>query len=72
MNIDYAVLGDVEIMSTVRAIPSCPVERKSVVMGSVWTFKPTEEYDFPTLCVSRMVRTASSYLVFLKMSRLPS
>ncbi|KAF9137643.1 hypothetical protein BG015_002663, partial [Linnemannia schmuckeri] len=52
---DYAVLGDVGITSTVRAIPSCPVERKSVVMGSVWTFKPTEEYDFPTLCVSRMV-----------------
>lgn len=52
---DYEVLDDVEIMSTVRAIPSCPVERKSVVMGSVWTFKPTEEYDFPTLCVSRMV-----------------
>ncbi|KAF8946480.1 hypothetical protein BGZ47_000422 [Haplosporangium gracile] len=52
---DYAVLDDVGITSTVRAIPSCPVERKSVVMGSVWTFKPTEEYDFPTLCVSRMV-----------------
>ncbi|KAK5805659.1 hypothetical protein F5H01DRAFT_75159 [Linnemannia elongata] len=52
---DYAVLDDVVITSTVRAIPSCPVERKSVVMGSVWTFKPTEEYDFPTLCVSRMV-----------------
>ncbi|KAF9140144.1 hypothetical protein BGX30_006975 [Mortierella sp. GBA39] len=52
---DYAMLDDVGITSTVRAIPSCPVERKSVVMGSVWTFKPTEEYDFPTLCVSRMV-----------------
>ncbi|KAF9921811.1 hypothetical protein FBU30_008125 [Linnemannia zychae] len=52
---DYSILDDVRIISTVRAIPSCPVERKSVVMGSVWTFKPTEEYDFPTLCVSRMV-----------------
>ncbi|KAG0287040.1 hypothetical protein BGZ96_008984 [Linnemannia gamsii] len=52
---DYAILDDVGITSTVRAIPSCPVERKSVVMGSVWTFKPTEEYDFPTLCISRMV-----------------
>ncbi|KAF9097329.1 hypothetical protein BGX23_009177 [Mortierella sp. AD031] len=52
---DYALLENVEITSTKRAIPSCPIERKSVVMGSVWTFKPTEEYDFPTLCVSRMV-----------------
>ncbi|KAF9902117.1 hypothetical protein EC991_005257 [Linnemannia zychae] len=52
---DYSILENVGISSIVRAIPSCPVERKSVVMGSVWTFKPTEEYDFPTLCVSRMV-----------------
>ncbi|KAF9180201.1 hypothetical protein BGZ50_006380 [Haplosporangium sp. Z 11] len=52
---DYTLLDDVNITSTLRSIPSCPIERKSVVMGSVWTFKPTEEYDFPTLCVSRMV-----------------
>ncbi|KAG0380566.1 hypothetical protein BGX24_007253 [Mortierella sp. AD032] len=52
---DYSILENVGITSIVRAIPSCPVERKSVVMGSVWTFKPTEEYDFPTLCISRMV-----------------
>ncbi|KAG0013046.1 hypothetical protein BGZ80_011319 [Entomortierella chlamydospora] len=52
---DPKLLNDVHITSTTRAIPSCPIERKSVVMGSVWTFKPTEEYDFPTLCVSRMV-----------------
>ncbi|KAF9114859.1 hypothetical protein BGX27_009607 [Mortierella sp. AM989] len=52
---DFTLLENVHIVSTTRAIPSCPIERKSVVMGSVWTFKPTEEYDFPTLCVSRMV-----------------
>ncbi|KAG0301664.1 hypothetical protein BGZ98_008149 [Dissophora globulifera] len=52
---DFTLLEGVQISSIIRAIPSCPVERKSVVMGSVWTFKPTEEYDFPTLCVSRMV-----------------
>ncbi|KAI1318914.1 hypothetical protein EDD11_005548 [Mortierella claussenii] len=45
----------VHIASTIRSIPSCPIERKSVVMGSVWTFKPTEQFDFATLCVSRMV-----------------
>ncbi|KAF9937913.1 hypothetical protein BGZ67_000747 [Mortierella alpina] len=52
---DFTLLEKVDISSTLRSIPSCPIERKSVVMGSVWTFKPTEEYDFPTLCVSRMV-----------------
>ncbi|KAF9366185.1 hypothetical protein BGX34_005534 [Mortierella sp. NVP85] len=52
---DFALLDNLRITSTTRAVPSCPVERKSVVMGSVWTFKPTKEYDFPTLCVSRMV-----------------
>ncbi|KAF9916227.1 hypothetical protein BX616_004308 [Lobosporangium transversale] len=52
---DYTLLGNVNIKSIDRAIPSCPIERKSVVMGSVWTFKPTKEFDFPTLCVSRMV-----------------
>ncbi|KAF9285618.1 hypothetical protein BGZ68_003726 [Mortierella alpina] len=52
---DFTILEKVGISSTLKSIPSCPIERKSVVMGSVWTFKPTEEYDFPTLCVSRMV-----------------
>ncbi|KAG0361255.1 hypothetical protein BG005_008806 [Podila minutissima] len=52
---DYSLLNLVEVTGTIRAIPSCPIERKSVVMGSVWTFKPTEEFDFPTLCASRMV-----------------
>lgn len=29
--------------------------RKSVVMGTVWVFKPTETYTFDKLCISRMV-----------------
>ncbi|KAG0043635.1 hypothetical protein BGZ83_011193 [Gryganskiella cystojenkinii] len=52
---DYSILDHVKISSQLHATPSCPIERKSVVMGSVWTFKPTEEFDFPTLCASRMV-----------------
>ncbi|KAF9583661.1 hypothetical protein BGW38_008918 [Lunasporangiospora selenospora] len=52
---DPARLSNVKISGTTRAIPSCPVERKSVVMGSVWTFKPTKDIEFPTLCASRMV-----------------
>ncbi|RUP51248.1 hypothetical protein BC936DRAFT_149251, partial [Jimgerdemannia flammicorona] len=38
-----------------RAIPQCPIARKSVVMGTVWVFKPTREHSFADLCVSRMV-----------------
>lgn len=29
--------------------------RKSVVMGTVWVFKPTEAFRFDQLCISRMV-----------------
>jgi hypothetical protein len=39
----------------VRQIPDCPIERKSVIMGSVWVFRPNHKYSFPGLCVSRMV-----------------
>ncbi|KAF9317926.1 hypothetical protein BG003_000155 [Podila horticola] len=35
---DYSLLNLVEVTGTVRAIPSCPIERKSVVMGSVERF----------------------------------
>ncbi|KAF9972092.1 hypothetical protein BGZ73_004827 [Actinomortierella ambigua] len=52
---DDSLLRKIKVSSIVRSIPSCPIERKSVVMGSVWTFKPNKEYDFPTLCISRMV-----------------
>ncbi|KAF9161150.1 hypothetical protein DFQ26_004816 [Actinomortierella ambigua] len=52
---DDSLLSKIKVTSILRSIPSCPIERKSVVMGSVWTFKPSPEYDFPTLCISRMV-----------------
>ena len=41
---------------TIRPIPQCPIDRKSVIMGSVWTFSPqTKQYTLPLLCMSRMV-----------------
>ncbi|KAJ1913092.1 hypothetical protein H4219_005352 [Mycoemilia scoparia] len=39
----------------IRPIPQCPIDRKSVVMGSVWTFHPQGKYTLPQLCMSRMV-----------------
>ncbi|KAJ1669406.1 hypothetical protein EV182_008780, partial [Spiromyces aspiralis] len=39
----------------VRPIPHCPIDRRSVVMGSVWTFNVHRKYPFPMLCMSRMV-----------------
>ncbi|KAJ2807195.1 hypothetical protein H4S07_003639, partial [Coemansia furcata] len=38
-----------------REVPPSPIERKSVVMGSVWTFDRHHRYTFPQLCMSRMV-----------------
>ncbi|KAJ1955512.1 hypothetical protein EC988_001841, partial [Linderina pennispora] len=38
-----------------RAVPVSPIDRKSVVMGSVWTFEPHSLHTFPQLCMSRMV-----------------
>ncbi|KAI8320186.1 hypothetical protein GQ54DRAFT_334987 [Martensiomyces pterosporus] len=46
----------VEIKGRVlRAVPASPIERNSVVMGSVWTFEPHAVHSFPQLCMSRMV-----------------
>ncbi|KAJ2710681.1 hypothetical protein H4R19_003630, partial [Coemansia spiralis] len=39
----------------VREVPPSPIERKSVVMGSVWTFESHPAHPFPHLCTSRMV-----------------
>ncbi|KAG1471652.1 hypothetical protein G6F56_002000 [Rhizopus delemar] len=40
---------------TMRGVPSSAIMRKSVVMGTVWVFKPTESFRFDQLCISRMV-----------------
>ena len=53
---DYSrALGLVNFSRTVREIPCLPIARKSVVMGTTWTFKPTAKHDFVLLCTSRMV-----------------
>ncbi|KAI7896252.1 uncharacterized protein EV154DRAFT_411870 [Mucor mucedo] len=44
-----------EMNRTMHGVPSSAIMRKSVVMGTVWVFKPTEEYRFEKLCISRMV-----------------
>ncbi|KAI0244201.1 hypothetical protein L0F63_007215, partial [Massospora cicadina] len=38
-----------------RAIPTYPIERSSVIMGTVWVFRPNPNYSFEKLCKSRMV-----------------
>ncbi|ORX89491.1 hypothetical protein K493DRAFT_340603 [Basidiobolus meristosporus CBS 931.73] len=48
-------IHEMTITETVRGIPYCPIARKSVVMGTVWTFKPSAEFSFVSLCTSRMV-----------------
>jgi hypothetical protein len=46
---------NVFIKRVTRGIPSSAIMRKSVVMGTVWIFKPTRAYKFSKLCISRMV-----------------
>ncbi|KAK9722491.1 hypothetical protein K7432_002643 [Basidiobolus ranarum] len=48
-------IHEVKITETTRGIPYCPIARKSVVMGTVWTFKPSSQFSFVSLCTSRMV-----------------
>ncbi|KAJ2889051.1 hypothetical protein FB639_000194 [Coemansia asiatica] len=38
-----------------RQVPPSPINRKSVVMGSVWTFERHAVHSFSQLCMSRMV-----------------
>ncbi|KAI9256415.1 hypothetical protein EDC94DRAFT_523179 [Helicostylum pulchrum] len=45
----------VKVNRKLHGVPSSAIIRKSVVMGTVWVFKPTEAYGFDKLCMSRMV-----------------
>ncbi|KAJ2959449.1 hypothetical protein NQZ79_g5096 [Umbelopsis isabellina] len=45
----------IRITYTTREIPRSPIARKSVVMGTVWIFKPSARHSFSQLCTSRMV-----------------
>lgn len=53
----FSILDDAifQFKRTKHGIPSSAIMRKSVVMGTVWVFKPTEKYKFEQLCTSRMV-----------------
>ncbi|CAJ0924226.1 17429_t:CDS:10, partial [Entrophospora sp. SA101] len=53
---DYSMLeNQVTYERNLREIPTLPIARKSVVMGTTWTFKPSDKYTFVQLCTSRMV-----------------
>ncbi|KAI9255496.1 hypothetical protein BY458DRAFT_520176 [Sporodiniella umbellata] len=57
-NIDRMLIKEgpaLPVKRTMRAVPSSAIMRKSVVMGTVWVFKPTESFRFDQLCISRMV-----------------
>ncbi|KAJ1797230.1 hypothetical protein LPJ59_003269 [Coemansia sp. RSA 2399] len=43
------------VSRSLREVPLSPIARKSVVMGSVWTFGRHPAHPFPQLCMSRMV-----------------
>ncbi|GAN06533.1 DNA methylase N-4 [Mucor ambiguus] len=44
-----------EYTTTLYGIPHSAIARNSRVMGTVWTFKPSHQYSFQILCISRMV-----------------
>ncbi|CAG8488341.1 2903_t:CDS:10 [Ambispora gerdemannii] len=50
-----SIKNNVSFTRTLREIPVLPIARKSVVMGTTWTFKPSTKHDFVLLCTSRMV-----------------
>ncbi|CAJ0925754.1 8193_t:CDS:10 [Entrophospora sp. SA101] len=52
---DKMLLIPVTYERNLREIPTLPIARKSVVMGTTWTFKPSDKYTFVQLCTSRMV-----------------
>ncbi|KAI7898479.1 uncharacterized protein BX663DRAFT_555836 [Cokeromyces recurvatus] len=54
-NLDNDTSEIIEVRRTLRGVPSSAIMRKSRVMGTVWIFKPTTNYSFSQLCVSRMV-----------------
>jgi hypothetical protein len=53
--ISEQIPSNVSAMYTCRRIPSCPIERKSVVLGSIWRFKLSKAFSMPRLVVSKIV-----------------
>ncbi|KAL0083611.1 hypothetical protein J3Q64DRAFT_1138071 [Phycomyces blakesleeanus] len=45
----------VRVEHVTKAVPQSAISRKSVVMGTVWIFKPTDTHTFEQLCISRML-----------------
>lgn len=54
--IDTGCTDHVRVTRSTRGVPSSAITRKSVVMGTVWVFRPNATYRFENLCVSRMVQ----------------
>ncbi|KAJ3280418.1 hypothetical protein HK104_000670, partial [Borealophlyctis nickersoniae] len=61
-SVPYGAIGDGEDAPnritptrTLRAVPYCPIDRKSVVMGTVWTFKVTKRHSLARLAMSKLV-----------------
>ncbi|KAI9265087.1 hypothetical protein BDA99DRAFT_507676 [Phascolomyces articulosus] len=55
ISLEEESIDHVRVTRTLRGVPSSAIARKSVVMGTVWVFKPTDYYRFDQLCMSRMV-----------------
>ncbi|KAI7859297.1 hypothetical protein BDC45DRAFT_564763 [Circinella umbellata] len=55
ISLEEESIDHVQVTKTSRGVPSSAIARKSVVMGTVWVFKPTDHYRFDQLCMSRMV-----------------
>ncbi|KAI9313150.1 hypothetical protein BX666DRAFT_1980104 [Dichotomocladium elegans] len=53
--LDEAQEAHINVKRISHGVPASAIARKSVVMGTVWVFKPTGEYRFEQLCMSRMV-----------------
>ena len=49
------VVSDISYISTIRKIPTCPIDRNSVVMGTIWTFQTHKSFSFSKLIISKIV-----------------
>ncbi len=50
-----SLLDSISVNRIIRRVPSSPIPRNSVVMGTTWTFRKIDKYAFPMLCMSKLV-----------------
>lgn len=49
-------LSHIEFTSVYRKIPNCPIERNSIILGTIWNLRVGQNHSLTQLAISKIVR----------------